>query len=92
MRADFIKTDSHQGVARIYANGVKIGEGEIPRTAGRLGMLEPLDIGRDRQTPVSESYECPFAFSGTLHRVEVFLGGREVVDVSAELDALLATQ
>ena len=74
------------------ANDVKIGEGEIARTVGMLGVLEPMDVGRDTQTPVSESYACPFAFSGTLHRVEVFLGGREVLDVSAELDALLATQ
>jgi hypothetical protein len=51
-----------------------------------------MNVGRDEYTPVSESYACPFAFSGKLHRVEVFLGGREVLDPRAELDALLATQ
>ena len=93
MRADFIKTDSLQGVVRIYANGVKIGEGEITRT-GRLGLglLEPLDIGRDRQTPVSDLYECPFEFTGKLVRVEVLLGGRDTLDPLAELDELLAVE
>ena len=92
LRFDFLKTGEHRGIGRLFANDVKIGEGEIARTAGMLGVLEPLDVGRDNHTPVSESYACPFAFSGTLHRVEIFLGGREVLDASAELDALLATQ
>ena len=51
-----------------------------------------MNVGRDDYTPVSEAYSCPFTFGGTLHRVEVFLGGREVLDPKAELDALLATQ
>ena len=94
LRFDFLKTGDCQGIGRLYANGTLIGEGEITQTTrGALaGGLEPMDVGRDHQTPVSESYACPFAFSGKLDRVEVFLGGHEVLDPRAELDALLATQ
>ncbi|MEO6197670.1 MAG: arylsulfatase, partial [Dehalococcoidia bacterium] len=93
VRADFTKTGTLQGVMRIYANGAKIGEGEITRTTRLgLGLLEPLDIGRDRQTPVSDLYECPFEFTGKLERVEVTVGGRETLDPLAELDELLAVE
>ena len=93
VRADFTKTGTLQGVMRIYANGAKIGEGEITRTTRLgLGLLEPLDIGRDRQTPVSDLYECPFEFTGKLERVEVTMGGRETLDPLAELDELLAVE
>jgi arylsulfatase len=91
--ADFVKTGTLQGVVRIYANGVKVGEGEITRTTRLgLGLLEPLDIGRDRQTPVSDLYECPFEFTGKLERVSVILGDREKLDPLAELDELLAVE
>jgi arylsulfatase len=94
LRFDFLKTGDCQGIGRLFANDIMIGEGEIPQTprASLAVGLEPLNVGRDEYTPVSESYECPFAFSGKLHRVEVFLGGREVLDPTAELSALLATQ
>jgi len=92
LRFDFLKTGEFQGFVRLFANDEPIGEGEVPRTARIAGGLEPMDVGRDQHTPVSESYACPFAFSDKLHRVEVFLGGREVLDPAAELDALLATQ
>jgi arylsulfatase A-like enzyme len=94
LRFDFLKTGECQGIGRLFANGDLIGEGEVPQTT-RIGLavgLEPMNVGRDDYTPVSEAYACPFAFSGKLHRVEVFLGGREVLDPRAELDALLATQ
>jgi arylsulfatase len=91
LRFDFVKTGNLQGVGRLFVDGNLVGEADIPRTALMSG-LEPMDVGRDTQTPVSSSYNCPFAYSGTLHRVEIHLAGREVVDPAAELDALLATQ
>jgi len=92
LRFDFLKTGEFCGIGRLFANDELIGEGETPRTTRIAGGLEPMNVGRDDYTPVSQSYACPFAFSGKLHRVEVFLGGREVLDQSAELDGLLATQ
>lgn len=91
LRFDFLKTGNLMGVVRLFVNGELAGEGKVPRTVLIAG-LEPADVGRDTHTPVSSSYTCPFAFSGTLHRVEIRLAGREVVDPAAELDALLATQ
>jgi len=55
-------------------------------------MLEGFDIGRDRGTPVSDLYACPFEFTGTLHRVDIKLFGRETLDPVAELDQLLAVE
>jgi arylsulfatase len=92
LRFDFLKTGEFRGIGRLFANDTLIGEGEVPRTTRIAGGLEPMNVGRDYYTPVSKSYKCPFAFSGRLHRVEVFLGGREVLEPTAELSALLATQ
>ncbi len=92
-RIDFIKTDSMQGIARMYLNGEKVGECAVRRMGrGALGGLEPMEIGADGQTPVSEHYESPFEFTGTIRKVEVLLGGRDSLDPLVELDQLLAVE
>jgi arylsulfatase len=92
-RVDFIKTDNFRGLVRLFVNDELAGECEVSRLgSGALGGLEPMEIGRDCQTPVSDLYECPFEFTGKLHRVEVLLAGRENVDPQTELDSLLAVE
>jgi arylsulfatase len=41
---------------------------------------------------VSSSYEPPFAFTGSLHRVIVEVAGEPVRDEEAEMRAILARQ
>ncbi len=53
---------------------------------------EPLDVGRDSQTPVDDLYESPFVFEGSIVDVVIEAFGREVVDPETLLEELMATQ
>jgi arylsulfatase len=63
------------GTGRLFINGKKVGEGAIDRTVpGRFSLDEGLDVGEDTGTPVCESYQVPFKFTGALKRVTIELG------------------
>ena len=53
---------------------------------------EPLDVGRDSQTPVDDLYESPFVFQGIIVDVVIEAFGEEVVDQEALLEELMASQ
>ena len=53
---------------------------------------EPLDVGRDSQTPVDDAYESPFVFDGRIVDVVIEAFGTEVVDQETLLEELMATQ
>jgi arylsulfatase A-like enzyme len=72
----FNKTGDHQGTGSLFINGEKVGEGQIAHTiVGRYSFEEGLEVGRDSKTPVSESYESPFRFDGTLEKVVLEVEG-----------------
>jgi arylsulfatase len=57
------------GTGTLYINNRKVGQGKIPKTvAGRFGV-EAMDFGKDLQSPVSPSYQPPFAFTGVVEKV-----------------------
>jgi len=63
------------GVGKLFINGKPVGEGRIERT--ELIMFsddETFDIGLDTGTPVTETYQVPFAFTGEIEKVEIELG------------------
>jgi hypothetical protein len=41
----------------------------------RYSFEEGLEVGRNPQTPVRESYESPFPFNGTLEKVVMEVDG-----------------
>ena len=53
---------------------------------------EPLDVGRDSQTPVDDLYESPFVFQGTIIDIVIEAFGTEVVDQEALLEELMASR
>jgi arylsulfatase len=60
------------GVATLFINGRKVGEGRIARTQCCMFSLdEGTDVGLDEGTPVTEAYASPFAFTGTIRKVTV---------------------
>ncbi|HEV2690224.1 MAG TPA: hypothetical protein VGV35_16820, partial [Bryobacteraceae bacterium] len=62
------------GMASLFVNGKKVGEGRIEKTVRLVFSLdETFDVGEDTGTPASESYRVPFRFTGTLHRIDVEL-------------------
>jgi arylsulfatase len=50
-----------------------------------------LDIGRDRNSPVSH-YEAPFAFTGALHKVTILLDDDQALDSGSAAAAVLARE
>lgn len=74
LRLEFTATDRGKGVAALFVNGKKVGEGPIARTVPvTFGLAEGITAGRDPATPVTESYQPPYAFTGTLKKVVLAL-------------------
>jgi hypothetical protein len=65
----------NEGSATLLIDGTEVGSGPV-RTLAVFDSCEPLDIGCDLGTPVSEAYQSPYPFSGTIHSVAVDLGER----------------
>jgi uncharacterized repeat protein (TIGR03803 family) len=62
------------GVARLYIDGEEVAQAHFA-DYGRPGgaSTEPLEIGRDTGTPVSDLYDSPFAFTGRVEKIEIDL-------------------
>ncbi len=90
----FRRTGEHRGVGTLYANGARIGEGEIPRTIPAVIETsgEGLCCGYDSGIPVTDDYRSPFRFSGTIKRIVVELDGAVRDDPDAQLRAAFTTQ
>jgi arylsulfatase len=82
------------GTGRLYVDDTLVAEGEIPRTVPFLFSLgEYLQIGLNESSAVSDEYQPPFAYGGTLHRVIFEVESREPPrDIKAETDIALARQ
>jgi arylsulfatase len=70
LRMEFTNTGDNKGVAALFINERKVGEGPIARTVPlSFNLSEGLTAGRDPSTPVTESYQSPFTFTGKLKKV-----------------------
>ena len=70
-----------------------IGEGRFEQqVAGYFTVNETFDVGCDTVSPVSDLYESPFAFTGTIRRVMVDISDTTFEDPAAqhEMHARLA--
>ncbi len=84
LRMEFTSTGQHQGVAALYYNDRKVGEGPISRLVPIVyGTSEGLTAGRDPSTPVTESYQSPYAFTGKLKKVVMQLKDNSQTDGKA---------
>jgi arylsulfatase len=58
------------GTATLFINAKRVGEGKVSRLVPiTFGLSERLTVGRDPATPVTESYQSPFAFTGRIKQV-----------------------
>lgn len=65
------------GVGKLLVNGKLAAEGRLEKTVPlRYSLEETFDVGEDTGTPVTETYQTPFRFTGTLHKLTVSLGPR----------------
>ena len=66
----FDKTGPYQGEGRLFVDGKEEGTVSMPRLVpNRYSFEEGLEVGKDPQTPVNDSYVSPFRFTGTLEKV-----------------------
>ena len=58
----------------LTVDGREVARDRIERTvAGRFG-IDTFGVGRDTGSPVSGDYTAPFAFTGSIGRVDIELG------------------
>jgi arylsulfatase len=74
LRYAYTKETSAAGLGTLYVDGVAAGAVEIPKTWPNRAVQGGLTCGRDAGLAVSDAYACPFAFTGTIDRVDVDLG------------------
>lgn len=74
------------GSGTLFVDGQQVAQGRIEHTvAFRYSMsVETFDIGLDTGTAVSDSYQVPFAFTGSINKVTVELKPLEKVSKSTE--------
>ena len=62
------------GTVKLFQNAKQIGTGHVEKTAPfKFSFSEMQDIGLDTGTPIIETYETPFPFSGNIEEVTVEL-------------------
>lgn len=62
------------GIGKLFINDQQVAEGRIEKTLPyRLALDETFDVGRDTGTPIVETYQVPFAFTGNLQKVTLNL-------------------
>ncbi len=71
------------GLGRMSADGVRVAEGRVARTHPFLFGNESADVGEDLATPVSEEYQVPASFTGTIHKVTIEVQPIAVADRAA---------
>lgn len=59
------------GWVTLKIDGQSVARGRVEHTLVRMGWTEGLDVGRDLITPVSDDYDVPDVFSGTIRTVTV---------------------
>lgn len=92
LRVDVVRTGSDAGRARFYVDDAFAGGGVLAPFRYHNFVNEPLEVGRDSQTPVDEAYASPFVFEGRIVDVVIEAYGTEVVDQETLLEALMASQ
>jgi arylsulfatase len=91
----FDKTGEHRGTGTLLVDGVEVGSGDIWRfTPTRFTLTGAgLTCGYSGELPVSDDYQAPFGFTGTIHGgVVVEVDGPEFVDADGEAEVAITTQ
>lgn len=81
--------------AQLLLDGEVVGEGEVRRTVWNRFSLTGAGLTAGWSpdlSPADGDYRGRFAFTGTLHRVDIDVAGAPVVDVEAEARDAIASQ
>jgi arylsulfatase A-like enzyme len=92
-KAQPLKGKGTPGVAKLFVDGKPVGEAKLPVTIPlAMGLASGVNVGADAGAPVTEGYEPPFPFTGTIEKVVYDVSGEHVVDQEAEIRMALARQ
>jgi arylsulfatase A-like enzyme len=81
------------GLAQLYIDGKLSAETELPVTIPlNIGITEGLTCGRDDGSTVTNAYQAPFAFTGTLEQIAYDVSGDLIEDKDALMRSIMAHQ
>ena len=92
VRIDVLKTGDQEGRVRFYIDDQPAGEETLTQFHKYNFTNEPLEVGRDSQTPVDSSYTSPNVFTGKIVDVVIDAVGEDVVDQNTALEELMGSQ
>jgi arylsulfatase A-like enzyme len=92
LRFEFTRTGHRRGHGALFVNDRCVGSLEIPKTWPVGGLAGGVLCGRDGGSPVSNAYDCPFVFTGTIHRVVVELAQDGEPDPAAAYRSAMAEE
>jgi arylsulfatase len=69
------------GTATLFVNNKKVAEGRIEKTqCCFFSADEGTDVGADEGTPVADTYNVPFKFTGTINKVTIEVKAMKAAD------------
>jgi len=90
---NILKGKGAAGRGQLYIDGELVGQVEMAVTNPiMLGLASGVAVGADAGAPVTDEYEPPFKFTGTLHKVVIDVSGELIRDTEAEMRAIMARQ
>ena len=92
LRVDVAKVADDEGRVAFYLDDRHAGGGSLAPFRAYNFANEPLEVGRDGQTPVDDCYESPFPFGGRIVDVVIEAAGDGGVDQEALLEELMGSQ
>ena len=92
LRVDLVRIGDGEAAVQMFIDDEPAGSGRLAHFEDRNYVNEPLEVGRDGQTPVDDRYESPFEFQGKLLDVTIDSAGRDIEDPQTLIDELMRTQ
>ena len=92
LRADVVRSGEGEATVQMFINDAPAGGGSLIHFEDRNYVNEPLEVGRDGQTPVDDRYNAPYEFQGKLLEVTIDSASRAIEDPQALLDDLMRSQ
>jgi arylsulfatase len=92
-KPDVLKGKGSPGHGQLYIDGELVGQVEMDVTNPiMLGLASGAAVGADPGSPVTDSYQAPFEYTGKLYRVTIDVSGELITDTEAEMRAIMARQ
>ncbi len=91
--ADLAQGKGTPARVQLYIDSKPAGQLELPTTVPLdFGITDGLTCGRDDGSTVTDDYEAPFAFTGSLEQVAVDVSGELLEDKETQMRVIMAHQ